>query len=203
MNMVVTFIFLTILVVALLLLYKFRGNVRNIFSSHSRIFLNICWYLFIIVFIGQLGPLIGYASAFWNGKDVLVTIQESAGKAELLTCATAILAGGTFFLVREYNSPQQINNRGMKSFLILLSALLGLLCIGLTAQLLTKNGFENNKQKIVHWILYFFALLMAFLLWIFEELQGTADQEMKKISQDVSDLTEKSRDNEKINGVKV
>lgn len=165
--------------------------------------LNTAWFFFIVVGMGQLGPFIGYAAAYWADKSVIDAIQESAGKAELLTCATAILAGGTFFLVKEYNSPGNIENRFLKSFALLWSAMLGLLCILTTAELLTTPGFETEKQSWVHWILYIFAIITAFLLWLLEEMQGSAQHAVQMIAVEAENLTEKSRQELTAAGLKI
>lgn len=198
-----------ICLVALILIGISYCCFRNYSAIREKIFrrpivwLDGVWYVFIIVFLGQLGPIIGYLSAFWSGKNVLDGIQESAGKAELISCATAILAGGTFFLVKEYNSSQEIRERKTKSVLILLSAVLGLACIGITAQLLAQPGLGSTTQKVTHWIIYVSALIMAFVLWIFEEWQGTAAEEVKKIEDDAKDLTAKSKNLSEVDGMKV
>lgn len=155
--------------------------------------LNTAWFFFIVVGMGQLGPFIGYAAAYWGDRSVIDAIQSSAGKAELLTCATAILAGGTFFLVKEYNSPGNIENRFIKSFALLWAAVLGLLCILTTAQLLTTPGFTSDKQSWIHWILYLLAIITAFLLWLLEEMQGSAQQAVQQIAAEAGSLTEKAR----------
>lgn len=165
--------------------------------------LNAAWFFFIVVGMGQLGPFIGYAAAYWSDKSVVDSIQVSAGKAELLTCATAILAGGIFFLVKEYNSPGNIENRFLKSFALLWSAILGLLCILTTAQLLTTPGFSSIKQSWVHWILYFVAIVTAFLLWLLEEMQGSAQHAVQMIAAEAEDLTEKARSEKTAEGLKV
>ncbi len=156
--------------------------------------LNTSWFLFIIIGMGQLGPFIGYAAAFWNGMPVIHAIQESAGKAELLTCATAILASGTFFLVKEYNSPGNIENRSLKSFALLWASFLGLLCILTTAQLLADPGFSSLKQSLVHWIIYFLAIMTAFLLWILEEMQETAQEVVQSIAAESERLIDQSKE---------
>lgn len=165
--------------------------------------LNTAWFFFIVVAMGQLGPFIGYAAAYWSDKSVIDAIQVSAGKAELLTCATAILAGGTFFLVKEYNSPGNIENRFLKSFALLWAAILGLLCILTTAQLLTTPGFASDKQSWVHWILYILAIITAFLLWLLEEMQGSAQHAVQMIAAEAETLTEKARAESTAAGLKI
>ncbi len=165
--------------------------------------LDAAWFLFIVVGMGQLGPFIGYAAAYWSDQSVIDAIQESAGKAELLTCATAILAGGTFFLVKEYNAPGNIENRFLKSFALLWSAVLGLLCILTTAQLLTTPGFASAKQSWVHWALYVCAIITAFLLWLLEEMQGSAQHAMQVIAAESENLTEKARVESSAAGLKI
>ena len=71
------------------------------FKSKGKQALNAFWYIFIILIIGQIGPIIGYAKAIWSGSPVLQKIDESAARGELLTCAIAILAAGTYFLIKE------------------------------------------------------------------------------------------------------
>lgn len=176
---------------------------KNAILRKKHFFLDGIWYIFIIVFLGQLGPIIGYASAFWNDGDVLAEISKSAGKADLITCATAILAGGTFFLIKEYNSSDQINQRGVKSIIILLTSLIGLVCIGIAATLLAKNGFESKKQEILHWTFYGLALTMAFFLWIFDELQGSAKEAIKIIADDSKNITDQSKKTSEIDGIRI
>lgn len=165
--------------------------------------LNAAWFCFIVVAMGQLGPFIVYAAAYWSNKSVIMAIQESAGRAELLTCATSILAGGTFFLAKEYNSPGSIDNRFLKSFALLWSAILGLFCILTTAQLLTTPGFATEKQSWIHWILYVLAIITAFLLWLLEEMQGTAQQAVQMIATEADNLTEKSHIESTAAGLKI
>lgn len=198
-------IYLTLILLssAFLLYYKNSKIINKKLHRRKNILLNSAWYLFIIVFLGQLGPIIGYFSAFWFDKDVLTAIQKSAGKADLISCATAILAGGTFFLVKEYNSSQEIKGRKIKSILILISSVLGLACIGITAQLLAENGLNNETQKMVHWVIYIAALIIAFVLWIYEEWQGTAAEVVEEIEDSAMSLTKKSNALSKINGMKI
>lgn len=165
--------------------------------------LNTAWFFFIIVGMGQLGPFIGYAAAYWSDRSFLHTIQQSAGKAELITCATAILASGTFFLVKEYNSPGNIENRFLKSFALLWSGFLGLLCILTTAQLLSTPGLISVKQSWVHWILYALAIITAFLLWLLEEMQGTAQHAIQLIANESESLTEQASKQSTVEGVKL
>lgn len=197
-------IYLALLSLILIILcYRYSSTIKKNLSRRPIVLLDGIWYLFIIVFLGQLGPIIGYLSAFWFEKDVLSEIQKSAGKAELISCATAILAGGTFFLVKEYNSSLEIKERKTKSILILLSAVLGLTSIGITAQLLAQNGLNNTVQKILHWIVYAAALVMAFVLWVYEEWQGTAEEEIKEIADGATNLTKKSKTLSEVDGMKV
>lgn len=165
--------------------------------------LNAAWFFFIVVGMGQLGPFIGYAAAYWSDQSIINSIQLSAGKAELLTCATAILAGGIFFLVKEYNSPGNIENRFLKSLALLWSAILGLLCILTTAQLLMTPGFASLKQSWVHWTLYFFAIITAFLLWLLEEMQGSAQHAVQMIATEAENLTEMARSETTTEGIKI
>jgi hypothetical protein len=192
-----------LLIVALCFFFRYSSAIKKNVFRRPVVWLDGVWYIFIIVFLGQLGPIIGYLSAFWFGKSVLGAIEESAGRAELISCATAILAGGTFFLVKEYNSSQEIKERKAKSVLILISAILGLACIGITAQLLAQNGLSSTSQKITHWIFYVGALVMAFVLWVFEEWQGTAAGALKEIEHDAKDLTVKSKHLSEVDGMKV
>lgn len=192
-----------LLIVVIYFCFKNFSGIKKKILRRPIVWLDGVWYLFIIVFLGQLGPIIGYLSAFWFGNDVLGEIQTSAGKAELISCATAILAGGTFFLVKEYNSSQEIKERKIKSVLILISAVLGLACIGITAQLLAQNGLDNQAQKVTHWIVYVSALIMAFILWVYEEWQGTAEEEVKNIARDAKDITEKSKSVSQVDDMKV
>lgn len=192
-----------LLIAVIYFCFKNFSGIKKKILRRPIVWLDGVWYLFIIVFLGQLGPIIGYLSAFWFGNDVLSEIQTSAGKAELISCATAILAGGTFFLVKEYNSSQEIKERKIKSVLILISAVLGLACIGITAQLLAQNGLDNQAQKVTHWIVYVSALIMAFILWVYEEWQGTAEEEVKNIARDAKDITEKSKSVSQVDDMKV
>lgn len=196
-------IFIILLILGFI--YIINNNTYNqiikLIKKNSRFFLDVIWYVFIILFLGQLGPIIGYAVAFWDGQDIIAEINKSAGKADLITCATAILAGGTFFLVKEYNSSDQINKRGIKSLLILLASIIGLGCIGIAAKLLAKNGFSTETQEYLHWTFYTLAVVMAFVLWVFEEMQGTAKQAIEKVADDSNKLTEQSKNNSAIDGV--
>jgi amino acid transporter len=151
--------------------------------------IDTCWYFFIIIVVGQLGPLIVYATAVWNGTPVVEKIQESAGKAELLTCATAILAAGVFFLIREYNSAEKIRDREIKSLALLWAAVLGLLCVLATVQLLAKNGFTSPLQSWIHWVLYGLTMATAWGFWLLEESQEPAAKEIAAIVKEANNLT--------------
>jgi uncharacterized membrane protein YjfL (UPF0719 family) len=184
--------------------FTIANLMKNIFNSKNRIFVNSLWYFFVIIFLGQLGPIIGYAVVFWDSGPIVVKIQDSAGKAELLTCATAILAGGAFFLIREYNSYSQIRNRNLKSWIILWTAFLGLVCILATAKLLANPGLSNDRQSYIHWGLYSLTLLTSFSLWLMEEMQGTAVEEVQKLEKGAVEMTKKSADSDSLdNGVKL
>ncbi|MCT0219228.1 hypothetical protein KQ304_09490 [Synechococcus sp. CS-1329] len=113
------------------------------------------------------------------------------------------MAGATFFLVKEYNSPANIENRFLKSFALLWAAVLGLLCILTTAQLLTTPGFASDKQSWLHWILYMCAIITAFLLWLLEEMQGSAQHEVRMIASEAGNLTEKARSESTAAGMKI
>lgn len=202
-NSMVYLVTIFLLIVAIYFCFKNFPNLKKKVFRRPIVWLDGVWYLFIIVFLGQLGPIIGYLSAFWFGHDVLNEIQKSAGKAELISCATAILAGGTFFLVKEYNSSQEIKERKIKSVLILVSAVLGLACIGVTAQLLAQNGLDNPTQKVTHWVVYIASLIMAFVLWVYEAWQGTAEEEVKNIARDAKDITEKSKSVSQVDDMRV
>ncbi len=156
--------------------------------------LNAAWYVFIILVVGQIGPLIGYARALWNGSSVLIKIEESAAKGELLTCAIAILAAGTYFLVKEYNSPAQIGNRVLKSGLLLWTMLCGFGCVLISVQLLSVSGsaFATPLQRWLHWVCYGFAMVTAFALWMLEEWQTSAAEETGKWEQSASSITTQS-----------
>lgn len=194
--------------IVLFIVYRFavRFSILRRIKWHrhyNRFLLNVFWYAFIIVFLGQLGPIIGYAQTYWDGGNVWGEITKSAGKADLITCATAILAGGTFFLVREYNADGQIGRRGIKSTLILLASLIGLGCIGIAANLLASTKFSTDRQELLHWGFYASAIVLAFILWIFEELQGTANQEIREVVQTSKDITAQSKENVVVKGVKL
>lgn len=170
---------------------------------HKVTIIDTCWYFFIIIIVGQLGPLIVYAAALWNNQPVLSKIQESAGKAELLTCATAILAAGVFFLVKEYNSAEKIRNREVKSLALLWSAVLGLMCVLATVQLLAKNGFTTPLQSWIHWILYTLAMVTAWGLWLLEESQEPAAAEIKAIAKEADKLTVNAEQTTTSTGIKI
>ena len=120
-----------------------------------------------------------------------------------MSIVTAILAGGTFFLVKEYNSPGIIENRFLKSFALLWAAILGLLCILTTAQLLTTPGFASEKQSWVHWILYILAIITAFLLWLLEEMQKSAQQEVEMMAAEAEALTDQARAKSSAAGLRI
>ncbi|WP_167153153.1 hypothetical protein [Burkholderia sp. Cy-647] len=156
--------------------------------------LNAAWYVFIILIVGQIGPLIEYAKALWDGSSVLDKIEESAAKGELLTCAIAILAAGTYFLVKEYNSPAQIGNRIMKSSLLLWTILCGFGCVLISVQLLSASSsvFGAPLQRWLHWVCYGFAMITAFALWMLEEWQTSASEETGKWERNASSMTTES-----------
>lgn len=165
--------------------------------------IDTCWYFFIIIVVGQLGPLIVYATAVWNGTSVVEKIQESAGKAELLTCATAILAAGVFFLVKEYNSAEKIGDREIKSLALLWSAVLGLMYVLATVQLLAKNGFSSPLQSWIHWVLYGLTMITAWGLWLLEESQEPAAKEIAAIAAEANNLTARGDKTTTSTGMKI
>ena len=176
------------------------------FKSKGKQALNAFWYIFIILIIGQIGPIIGYAKAIWSGSPVLQKIDESAARGELLTCAIAILAAGTYFLIKEYNSSSsQIGNRPVKSWLLLWTIFCGFCCVLISVELLSnpEAKFSINSQRWLHWIFYISAMTTAFLLWMLEEWQTTAAEETSKWSEQSSDITIDSKKVKTSKGIRI
>ncbi|MFS8931747.1 hypothetical protein [Cupriavidus taiwanensis] len=178
-------------------------KIKDILLEKSKPIMNMAWYIFIIVIVGQIGPLIQYAKALWGGHSVWGEIRSSAAKGELLTCAIAILAAATFFLIKEYNSPDQIKNRAIKSFMLLWTIVCGLGCALISVQLLSSQKFASDLQSMLHWIFYSAAMVTAFLLWMLEEWQTTAAEEMRKLDRQAISMIDSSKRTKTSTGVKV
>lgn len=168
-------------------------------------FLNVAWYAFIVLVIGQIGPIIGFARSFWLGGDVVGKIEESASKGELLTCAIAILAASTFFLVKEYNSSRPIEKRGLKSWLLLWTILCGFGCVLISVDLLSHGNtkFSTDLQRSLHWTLYVFSMVTAFFLWMLEEWQTSAIEETDEWNNNAASLIKESERETTISGTRI
>ncbi len=164
---------------------------------------NFLWFMFIVVGMGQIGPLIGCALAYWDGASLFPVIDASAGRAELLTCAIAILAGATFFLVREYTSYDSIRYRRTKSLLLLLSVVVGALCILMTAVLLISPGFARDTQRTMHWMLYAAAIATSLLLYFVDESQDTSQDATQRLAASSEELTASSNRQTTPDGIKL
>lgn len=166
--------------------------------------LNFLWYLFVIVLMGQLGPLMVSFSEFWRTGVFYVSIDKSAANGELILCSTAILASGIYFLVKEYNSrKKEIVWRSFKSVMLLWSSILGLTSIFVSYQLLSQHAFSSDLQTDIHWAVYWASLVTATVLWLMEELEAKAKTEVEQLKNASSTMTAAAMANTSVEGVKI
>lgn len=166
--------------------------------------LNFMWFLFVVVIVGQMGPILVVASAFWGGEGVFDEIDRRAGNGELILCSTAILVGATYFIVKEYSSNSVLAaGRGHKSWAVLLAIIFSLWGVVLASGLLLDPGFKAGAQRAIHWFVYACSLLLSFFLWFIEYSDAPATQEVNEYDSRAKGMTRKSASQEQDAGVKV
>lgn len=158
-----------------------------------RLLLNFLWFLFIVVFVGQLGPILVIASEIWSGGCLLEALDKRASNGEFILCSTAILAGATYFIVKEYNSIHELRSgRERKSIVVLMAIFFCLWGVVLAATLLMQRSFAADLQRLIHWTVYCCSILLAFVLWVIEYEAGNAQEVIRQMKESSDDLTERS-----------
>ncbi len=132
------------------------------------------WFIFIIFFIGQFGPISEAFKLIWEGKNWFSALDKASEKGALITCSTAILASSIIFLVKEYTLAKNNSNDNpsdeekakiaKKSLSMLLTTIIGLFGIIFSTYLISGGVLENGFQKAFHWIVYILSLVLS-LLW--------------------------------------
>jgi len=143
--------------------------------------------------LGQLGPVLVIAAEIWNGGSLCIALDKRAGNGELILCSTAILAGATYFIVKEYNSIHELRSgREKKSIVVLLAIFFCLWGVILASTLLMQQSFNTPLQRWVHWTVYCCSLLLAFILWAIEYQAGSAQEVIRQMEEAAIDMTEQS-----------
>lgn len=155
------------------------------------------WFIFIIFFIGQFGPISEAFILIWNGENWLSAFDKASSKGSLITCSTAILASSIIFLIKEYTLAKNNNNENTssdekskiarKSLSMLLTSIIGLFGIIFSTYLISGGKLDSNYQKLFHWIIYGTSLLLAILWFRIENEEIYANAFNKKLIE-TSDL---------------
>jgi len=124
---------------------------------------------------------------------VFDALDQRAGKGDFILCSTAILAGATYFIVKEYNSIYELKpGREKKSLVVLLAIFFCFWGVLLAATLLMQQEFTNLFQRSVHWFVYSLSILLSFALWLIEYAGGDAQEVIRKIADSSMEITSKS-----------
>lgn len=157
-------------------------------------FLNFIWYIFIMLFVGQLGVVLLIGVAFWQNTNILDTIIQQANSGNFLTFAVALLAGSCYFMIREFHDKEGIKRPYFKSPLLLLSIAAGFTGALLSASLTKSPAISmTESQNFLHWLLYGICILLSLIWWMIEEFQGSVKDLADEMNNNSKAITEKSK----------
>lgn len=157
--------------------------------------INLRWFLFIVIFLGQLGPILTTFNSWWDGKPLLNEILNQAKQGNFLLFTTTLLASSSYFIIKEYTNGSEIKNRERKSRNLLYAALLGITSAIIAFKLIQLPNFNGCIQAILHWTVYLLSILTSINLWTIET-EETAAGEVKKWDKNSEIITELSSSSE-------
>lgn len=186
---------------------KFFSFHKDVMRKKKRLgvfFLDFLWFLLIVLLLGQIGPILNILAGVWGGGDAVSEIMKGAAKGDLITCSTAILISGFYFMIREYHRREQvISFATAKSLLLLFAIVVGLPSVLLSSRLLSVPGLNTTLQQATHWVVYGCGLFVATLLWLIDELEVTAKEAIDESDQDAAEMTQQSTATLTKSGMKV
>jgi hypothetical protein len=151
--------------------------------------LDFFWFLFIAIVLGQLGSLFAIFDYWWSTKCLIEGIDQHAKTGNLIAFSTGLLASSGYFLVREYNRKREINNRTIKSILILLAVLFGVAGT-LVLVKLTQIAAVDDAHMRVHWFVYLASIIVSVCLWFVDEAEQPGSAFVNEINENSSSMTE-------------
>ncbi|MGE6193111.1 hypothetical protein ACQKCL_19000 [Stutzerimonas stutzeri] len=153
--------------------------------------INLRWFLFIVIFLGQLGPILTAFNAWWDGKILTTEIINQASQGNFLLFTTALLASSSYFIIKEYINGTEIKNRAKKSRTLLYAAILGFTSAITAFKLIQNPVFSGCLQLIVHWLIYALSILTSINLWNIET-EESAKAEVQKWGKNSEKITQLS-----------
>lgn len=166
--------------------------------------LDFAWYVAVVLVAGQLGVALRLMDGQWSNEPLEAVLREQATSGQFMTFASALLASSAYFVVREYNSSTGgIRFKGWKSLLILLSLVLGMLCIWLVVKLSTATEQPMDWQLRLHWLAYTASIVLALAWRWLEESNGSALRETEEWKQGSAELTSLATSTESVGNVKL
>ncbi len=153
--------------------------------------INLRWFLFIVIFLGQLGPILTAFNAWWDGKILTTEIINQASQGNFLLFTTALLASSSYFIIKEYINGTEIKNRAKKSRTLLYAAILGFTSDITAFKLIQNPVFSGCLQLIVHWLIYALSILTSINLWNIET-EESAKAEVQKWGKNSEKITQLS-----------
>lgn len=160
----------------------------------GKFILNFLWFVFITMFMGQLGVVLAAGWAFWNDQSVFEAIRLQADAGNLLTFSLALLAGSVYFMVKEFHDGNGFKFAYLKSPLLLISILVGFGGALISASLtISTEQRMTDIQWFWHWILYFLCVILSVFWWTLEIRQDALRKHNQEIKSQADDLTNKSK----------
>lgn len=160
-------------------------------SDNPNMGINLRWFLFIVIFLGQLGPILTAFNAWWDGKTLTTEIINQASQGNFLLFTTALLASSSYFIVKEYINGTEIKNRAKKSRTLLYAAILGFASAITAFKLIQNPIFSGCLQFIVHWLIYALSILTSINLWNIET-EESAKAEVQRWGKNSEKITQLS-----------
>jgi hypothetical protein len=158
------------------------------------ILLNLLWFVFIMMVVGQLGVVLAIGVAFWNDTSIREAVIHQANSGNLMTFAVAVLAASGYFMVREFHGESGIQRRHTKSVLLLLSIAFGLAGALIAASLTVPSAKSMTELQLFwHWILYLTCIGLALFWWALEELQGSVGDLAGEVADSSKSMTDKAK----------
>lgn len=181
----------------------FAARLKERSTAAMQTLISFCWFFFIAVLLGQLGTVMILFSAWWDKDSTVATaLSNQVSSGNFIVFTTALLSSSAYFLVKEYTRGDRIEKSGLKSGLLLLSVVLGLVGTLIAFKLMVSKEDVEPAQLFVHWLVYFASLVLAVALWMLEE-QNSTQKFVKKIAENAEGITLASEQSRTNSGVKV